>query len=948
MLKIENSITTLLLILLLSIHSPIIASKMVFSAIPSENYTYTFEVKKTPDTYQYKDQEIKPMPIHTGISVEYTSRGIDNDQNICAIPEIHKINAEPLLQGKFSEKQQKECFKSLDSFSNKKFVREQDIVHPETMRERELRKKVFDSDIVLRNIYSPDNISRVLKHPLVQARFERLTKYFKYKRAKAWRESKIRKYNCILPIIDALKSGRVEQLMNDIHYADYDTANKAFQELKALFSVDGTYICDNAYPVNLLGVDILRIAADGFTTRGDFIVNHMGKECLDEIQQFSRLCNVLQKKNDIAALENLYKRLAIKVSLNEMPNMADEICFAIAERAFKDPINLTFGKIRHGSWNEACAALSDLEAQVEPMIEQPPRIIPEQEYLRESVMYNSRIDRTAVAQKFHKARPDYRPLPNSKSTVSNEHIAITESRSLPEVHEELVDLNPQIEQKIEENNCEECIEQQKCLEKTFEKEFFIPIDVQNITADILTRSDSCHAVANGFEIIARQVLGNASLCNLQHVADMQVSIDQSLDIIRAPKNDVEFVFHVATVDHVLTDLQTQSEVVAEGGPTLWERTPGLLARAVTMFVLRVNPVEQAKDWGSLALMGVNLLEQGVLAVGDAALHPITTAEKIYYATEKVCEFVINTACFTSDAVSDIYHLAPEERLQRMNDYWQKAEVFYKTIEPHLTAENIVDVTATITADIVAGKGFCSVYRYTKDLHVLSKVNQHATKMVKSFKRAIDTHLTDNPVVVTAEGIVFKMSSGMKNFDKVPREIINSTKTLLESVYAPIALKLKEEIDLIRQTIKLPFGFAEFSHKQIKIAYEHILGLEIYLTKKGKIALSGFHHDYQNAIEKSRVIDFTKKIIDENGCYKVDLIVDGSRIPGKTFFPANWSREKVVNKIYEAYDYFIKNGAIIERENGGKYLISGLTSEGIKIEMYITKAGEITTAYPKLK
>ena len=56
---------------------------------------------------------------------------------------------------------------------------------------------------------------------------------------------------------------------------------------------------------------------------------------------------------------------------------------------------------------------------------------------------------------------------------------------------------------------------------------------------------------------------------------------------------------------------------------------------------------------------------------------------------------------------------------------------------------------------------------------------------------------------------------------------------------------------------------------------------------------------------------------------------------------------MADKICEAFNNFIKNGAIVKEEKGGKYLIGGLTSEGIEIEMYITKAGEITTAYPLL-
>ncbi len=76
----------------------------------------------------------------------------------------------------------------------------------------------------------------------------------------------------------------------------------------------------------------------------------------------------------------------------------------------------------------------------------------------------------------------------------------------------------------------------------------------------------------------------------------------------------------------------------------------------------------------------------------------------------------------------------------------------------------------------------------------------------------------------------------------------------------------------------------------------------------------------------------------------DIIVDGNRIPGKTFFPQHWSREDVIDKIYEAYENFIKSGAT-PLEKKGKYIIDGTTKEGIDIRMFITKNGHLKTAYP---
>ena len=53
---------------------------------------------------------------------------------------------------------------------------------------------------------------------------------------------------------------------------------------------------------------------------------------------------------------------------------------------------------------------------------------------------------------------------------------------------------------------------------------------------------------------------------------------------------------------------------------------------------------------------------------------------------------------------------------------------------------------------------------------------------------------------------------------------------------------------------------------------------------------------------------------------------------------------MIEKIYEAYNNFLKAGLEAELRQG-KYLIKGFTDEGVAIEMYITTSGHIKTAYP---
>ena len=223
----------------------------------------------------------------------------------------------------------------------------------------------------------------------------------------------------------------------------------------------------------------------------------------------------------------------------------------------------------------------------------------------------------------------------------------------------------------------------------------------------------------------------------------------------------------------------------------------------------------------------------------------------------------------------------------------------------------------------------------------------------TFKKGFDTHLADNPIVVTAEGITIKISDAMHNINNSGKgsTIIKSTKDLFESDYTKTAINLEKKMEKIREFYILnpQHDFLNFGNKHIKIALEHILGVELKWNELGALLdLKGFHHDFMGAVENSNVFKFLNKVIKENGCYSADIIVDGKYFEGKTFFPQHWSQEEVISKIYEAYANATKNGAPLKLEKDGKYLVRGLTNEGIRIEMHITQKGVIKTAYPTFK
>jgi hypothetical protein len=143
----------------------------------------------------------------------------------------------------------------------------------------------------------------------------------------------------------------------------------------------------------------------------------------------------------------------------------------------------------------------------------------------------------------------------------------------------------------------------------------------------------------------------------------------------------------------------------------------------------------------------------------------------------------------------------------------------------------------------------------------------------------------------------------------------------------------------------PTEFEELASKRITVALEHILGMQLKISDQGAVVVEGFCHDSMGYIDKNKFFELVDRIDLPSGAYGGQLIYQGLTVKHKaSFFPSDWSRKKVIENIYVAYNNFIKNGVEAEFKCG-KYHITGETKEGMKIRMHIATNGEIKSAYP---
>lgn len=390
--------------------------------------------------------------------------------------------------------------------------------------------------------------------------------------------------------------------------------------------------------------------------------------------------------------------------------------------------------------------------------------------------------------------------------------------------------------------------------------------------------------------------------------------------------------------------------------------------ALGMEANRLQQPETATAWANLGWKVLDIIEgvgEGLVLfaenTADMLLHPKHTLKQAVHSLGMLTGLVART-CARAIGTASYWHELMEHgdgllMAQEMDQVAQKAMAFGEyCIEKatSLEARNIAKYGTAITADIVlTHKMFVlSGTLCTRASPIIKDGMAHLGNRLSHIRdimsNSIEIARAESSLLQTAEGICMKASEDLSRVGGTAMEVLKNTRIVLETMHAKYMAHLEIELGALRLLFDNKVkGFAEFANKFIKIEYKHILGMDLVFDAQGRAKFSGFHHDLMNTIEKSGAIEFANKVIHKNGFYGADLIIDGMKTP-KTFFPSEWPREKVIEKIYEAYHNFIKCGVIPKPRPNEKYLISGTIEEGISIEMWVTKKGKVVTAYPLLK
>lgn len=856
--------------------------------------------------------------------------------------------------------------------TTQQILRELTIPKGTILYAKDIQGCTLDSSLMLEKVKTIDELINAFSSPIIKARFERIK--FAIENRNIPKKGHVHPSENELLFLDTLISEQAIQYLNQIKHSDLNIAQSAFNELKQLWPwkrehtflvPDVKYGTGEPGFIANIGIDIMKITEKSLITRPDYIAKYANPQEQKAIQEHREKCYLLQQKGNKNALFSDKQQLYSYVYTNaHKNNLTNNTCLAITENCWLDPLTKVLDEITHApSLKKSCDHLKHLELQLLTQAQQ--QNIVQISHMRTWTIGQYHFDVLAAAHNCYTSRADYTYTPENQSYLSDTIKPILnniKSKDLPRAHAELVHLKKQIDQALDERNITDPIERKEYIKKSFGRdvlgiadatyktrldhkklvESFMAIDVNQAAISILENNTTYESVANEINNLAKHIFGNAYHCNLRNLPQIESHIYNSIDAMKIAQDHPTFIFNFSMVHHTLGDIQQLAHAIFSGTHPVLEKSSELLLRGLNKFTTALNPLTQASNISHLVCdLGILLKKSGAALWND----PINVLHNGITTTFTLTSLIRNAAAFTSDITVGKLYLSPEE-------YKQRTDAFCAAMEPlqNVTAGHCADFIGELLADLMFWKGIGIAYNVLKEIDLLSKIDKSTAFVTHTFKKGFDTHLANNPIVVTAEGITIKISDAMNNINNKSgsKNFINSSKALLENAYVEVAINLEEKIKQIRKfyTLNPQHDFANFGNKHIKIALEHILGIELKWSDEGiLLKLSGFHHDFMGAVEKSNVFKFSNKIINENGCYSANIIIDSIEAK-KTFFPQHWTQQEVADKIYEAYYNFRKSGTIAQ-EKGGKYLIDGLTNEGITIRMFITKKGEIVTAYPKL-
>jgi hypothetical protein len=390
------------------------------------------------------------------------------------------------------------------------------------------------------------------------------------------------------------------------------------------------------------------------------------------------------------------------------------------------------------------------------------------------------VAKTLLETRLENIGKELEPMHRMLSTIKNE--------SLQTAQDELIDLKQQIEEQCAQQNittddakhehitqCEgfnvlefadalftlrqdhpnhvshhDVLAQEKLLlEEIAQKnrnEIFIS---QPTIIEALSASINHQTVTDTLATTRNIIFDNASQYGLVIRPEVLHQVQWSLNALSQAPNPEAFTFHLATIEHMLHDVQKQTAAKANLPPSLVERSPELIARFVRQYFQKLNPATQLSD--SLS-------------------------------------FVVHGARYIADVTIGKLYLTETAYKERTDQFWESVEALRHLNQ--LEAEQWVDVVSHLAADMTYSFGIGKTVRYLKEIDAIGKAKRQATSVVNQLKKGLDAVLAERPIVITTEGIAIQapkaaeelaiLQKSIQKTGSAAKETIKDSKGLLKT------------------------------------------------------------------------------------------------------------------------------------------------------------------------
>lgn len=323
------------------------------------------------------------------------------------------------------------------------------------------------------------------------------------------------------------------------------------------------------------------------------------------------------------------------------------------------------------------------------------------------------------------------------------------------------------------------------------------------------------------------------------------------------------------------------------------------------------------------------------------------AQSIEHATDCIIQFMYDNPALTGNL---LYNVGRNEDISLKDAVYKIA----KNLKQHIKNNpyrSLKELSSHTVQTLLSYKATYALYRLIIHAHQRLKryMNKSKTPLTSEFS------INDLPTVIIKH-VYEKLfhHETRKNLDHLDN-LFNeytatytmSKKTTIDIIHKDNFIPLEYEIPLLKKTFnKTRKGIGSNAHRYITISLKNIFGV-CYHKHKKKLHIDTFCHDFMGRLESMGIISYVNKVYAGHGIYKADILVNNIAIyENKVFFPQEWPRSLVIEKIYEAYDNFLAQNLMgIQKNVHNNYSINSLTNDGIQINIRFNKKGKIITAHP---